>query len=98
MRRLGKCYLDGTGVPADKAEGVNWLLRAAEKKDTAAMRKLSDCLRTGDPPRSWFEALRWSILSDAYPFYDSIPEYIFHQVKNSIENLWDSVRGRHGPR
>ena len=94
QRRLGKCYLDGTGVPADKAEGVNWLLRAAEKKDTYAMYDLSKCLRTGDPPRSWFEALRWSILSDAYPFYDSITEYLFHQVKYAVENAWDELLRR----
>ena len=95
MRRLGACYLKGTGVPADKAEGVRWLLKAAEdKKDTAAMRKLSDCLRTGAPPTSWFEALRWSILADAYPFYDSITEYLFHQVKYAIENAWDDLLQR----
>ena len=98
MRRLGGCYLDGTGVPADKAEGVRWLRKAAEKWDTSAMDDLSKCLRAGDTPKNWFEALRWSLLAEAYPYYDSIPEYIFHQVKYSIENLWDSVSGRRGPR
>ena len=92
QRRLAKCYLDGTGVPADKAEGVEWLRRAAEKWDTSAMYKLRDCLRDGDPPRNWFEALLWELRADSYPYYDSIPEYVFHQVKNSIENAWDDLR------
>ena len=90
--RLGACYLKGTGVPADKAEGVKWLRKAAEKRDTSAMRRLSDCLRTGDPPTSWFEAFQWSIRADAYPLYDSITEYLFHQVKDSIKNAWDDLR------
>ena len=101
QRRLGECYLEGTVVPADKAEGVKWLRRAADKKDTFAMRVLGDCLRTGDPPRSWLEAIQWSLRAEAYngfPVYDSITEYLFHQVKDSIENLWDSVSGRRGPR
>jgi len=92
--RLGACYLKGTGVPADKAEGVKWLRKAAEKRDTSAMRRLSDCLRTGDPPTSWFEAFQWSIRADAYPLYDSITEYLFHQVKDSIKNAWDELRRR----
>jgi TPR repeat protein len=90
--RLGACYLKGTGVPADKAEGVKWLRKAAEKRDTSAMRRLSECLRTGDPPTSWFEAFQWSIRADAYPLYDSITEYLFHQVKNAAENAWDNLR------
>ena len=92
QRRLGECYLEGTGVPADKAEGVRWLRRAAEKKDVFAMWDLSHCLRTGDPPRSWLEALQWSLRAEAYngyPVYDSISEYLFHQVKYAIERLFD---------
>ena len=90
--RYGECYLDGTGMPKDKAEGVGWLRKAAEKKDTFAMRMLSNCLSTGDPPTSRFEALLWSLRADAYqsyPVYDSIPEYLFHQVKYSIKRLFD---------
>lgn len=92
QRRLGECYLKGTGVPADKAEGVKWLRRAAEKKDIFAMWDLGECLRTGDPPRSWLEAIQWSLRAEAYngyPVYDSITEYLFHQVKDSIERLFD---------
>ena len=91
-RRLAKCYLDGTGVPADKAEGVKWLRRAAEKKDIFAMWDLGECLRTGDPPRSWLEAIQWSLRAEAYngyPVYDSITEYLFHQLKDSIKRLFD---------
>ena len=58
----------------------------------SAMRKLSNCLSTGDPPTSRFEALLWSLRADAYqsyPVYDSIPEYLFHQVKYSIKRLFD---------
>lgn len=91
---LAKCYLDGTGVPQNKAEAVGWLRKAAEKMDTAAMSKLSDCLRDGDPPTNRFEAFQWSIRADAYPCYDSVPEYMFHQVKHSIENAWDALRRR----
>ncbi len=91
-RRLAKCYLDGTGVPKDKAEGVRLLRTAAGKGDVVAMRLLSNCLRTGDPPRNWFEALLWELRADSYPYYDSIPEYLFHQVKYSIKNAWDELR------
>ena len=92
QRRLGECYLEGTVVPADKAEGVKWLLRAAEKKDKFAMWDLGECLRTGDPPRSWLEAIQWSLRAEAYngyPVYDSITEYLFQQLKDSIERLFD---------
>ena len=92
QRRLGECYLEGTVVPADKAEGVKWLRRAAEKKDIFAMWDLGECLRTGDPPRSWLEALQWSLRAEAYngyPVYDSISEYLFHQLKYLIKRLFD---------
>jgi len=29
--QLGKCYLEGIGVPKDKTEAVNWLRKAAEQ-------------------------------------------------------------------
>lgn len=92
QRQLGECYLEGTGVPKDKAEGVGWLRKAADKKDTFAMRVLGDCLRTGDPPRNWFEAIRWELRAEAYngyPVYDSIPEYLFQQLKYLIQRLFD---------
>lgn len=94
QRRLAKCYLDGTGVPADKAEGVRLLRTAAGKGDVVAMRLLSNCLRTGScSPGNWFEALRWELRADAYSTHcDSVPEYVFHQVKNAAENAWDDLR------
>jgi TPR repeat protein len=94
-RRLAKCYLEGTGVPKDKAEGVRLLRTAAGKGDVVAMRLLSNCLRTGDPPKNWFEALRWELRADTYStHYDSVPEYVIHQVKNAAENAWDDLRRR----
>ena len=53
------------------------------------MRKLSDCLRTGDPPRNYFEAFQWSLRAEAYPAYDSISEYIIHKVKDWFKRLLD---------
>ncbi len=94
-RRLAKCYLDGTGVPKDKAEGVRLLRTAAGKGDVVAMRLLSNCLRTGDPPKNWFEAFRWELRADAYSTHcDSAPEYVIYQVKNAAENAWDDLRRR----
>jgi hypothetical protein len=59
------------------------------------MRLLSNCLRTGDPPKNWFEAFRWELRADAYSTHcDSVPEYVFHQVKNAAENAWDDLRRR----
>ena len=89
--------MEGTVVPADKVEGVRWLRKAAEKKDTLAMRKLSNCLRTGDPPRNYLEAIQWSLRAEAYngyPVYDSISEYLFQQVKYLIKKAWDDLLQR----
>jgi len=91
---LALCYLNGTGVPRDKAKGVEWLRKAAEKKETVAMYKLSECLRDGDPPTSRFEALRWELRANSYPYYDSVPEYLIHQVKYAVENAWDELLRR----
>ena len=35
-----------------------------------------------------------AFITDAYPLYDSITEYLFHQVKDSIKNAWDELRRR----
>ena len=92
-RRLAKCYLDGTGVPKDKAEGVRLMRTAAGKGDVVAMRLLSNCLRTGGcSPGNWLEAFQWELRADAYStHYDSVPEYVIHQVKNAAENAWDNL-------
>ena len=36
QHNLGKCYLEGTGVTADKVEAVKWLTLSAKGGDTDA--------------------------------------------------------------
>jgi hypothetical protein len=40
MRYLGVCYVNGLGVPADRAEGLKWYRRAAAAGSAAAQRDL----------------------------------------------------------
>ena len=39
--RVGRCYLEGTGVPPSVAEGARWLERAAAQDHLAAQVKLA---------------------------------------------------------
>jgi TPR repeat protein len=39
--RVGRCYLEGSGVPASRAEGMYWLRRAATKGHTEAQWQLA---------------------------------------------------------
>ncbi len=39
--RVGRCYLDGVGVPASRAEGIRWLERAAQHGHVEAQSQLA---------------------------------------------------------
>lgn len=45
---LGKCMLEGNGVPMDKRKGVEWLERAVEKDHLNAINLLGNCYMQGD--------------------------------------------------
>lgn len=48
MYLLGKCMLEGNGVPMDKHKGVEWIERAAEKDHWNAIYLLGNCYMQGD--------------------------------------------------
>ena len=85
---LGGCCLDGYGVAADKAEAVKWLRKAANQRYFPSMITLSECLRTGDPPTSYIEALMWSGRVKAYRKYDSYPEYLLNEIQGVFVDIW----------
>ena len=86
---LALCYLNGScGVPRDKAEGVKWLRKSAEKRNPYAMESLSECLRDGDPPTNPSEAQEWARRATAYPAYDSYSEYLINKWKKAISRIW----------
>src|SRR5260370_28494000 len=39
--RVGRCYLDGVGVPPSRAEGIRWLERAADHGHVEAQSQLA---------------------------------------------------------
>jgi TPR repeat protein/tetratricopeptide (TPR) repeat protein len=51
--RVGRCYLDGAGVPRSRVEGVRWLKQAAEQSHIEAQSLLAVLYlggATGEPP------------------------------------------------
>lgn len=84
--RLGQCYLNGDGMPKDRAEGIKWLKKAAEQGEDLAMYKLSEALRDAGP-WMWPEAMDWSIRRNLYPKYGSLSEFCLDKLKS----LWDSA-------
>ena len=57
------------------------------------MGDLSQCLMTGDEPRSWTEGISWGLRYAAYPEYDSYPEYLIHAAEEKLETLWHHILG-----
>ena len=45
--RVGRCYLDGTGIAADPAGAVYWFRSAIGRGNVEAMRDLGRCLLEG---------------------------------------------------
>lgn len=89
---LGLCYLDGRcGVPRDKAEAVKWFRKAAEQRSYVAMGDLSECLMTGDEPRSLTEGIHWGLRHAAYPACDSFTEYLIHVAGEKLKPLWHHI-------
>jgi hypothetical protein len=57
---LGMCYLDGIGVPQDRAMGALWYRRAAEQGFIEAQKRLAECYRGGvGVPRDLEQAENW---------------------------------------
>ena len=82
--KLGECYLDGAGVPQDKAEGVKWLRMAARQRHTLAMYDLYDALRDPAPPHGRLEAEQWRLLAIKDGEFDSVPEYWWWWTMNEL--------------
>ena len=85
---LGFLLVDGSHIPRDKPEGVKWLRKAAEQRDYEAMGFLCQSLRSGDPPKNWFEAVGWGLKGYAYMHgYDSVLEYLYNDVTESRKRI-----------
>ena len=90
--KLGECYLDGDGVPQDKAEGVKWLLLAARQRHPLAMWDLYEALRDPAPPHSKIEAEKWRLLAIQDGEFDSVPEYWYWWTMNELPRyIWDAI-------
>lgn len=85
--------LSACGIPLDKARAVEWIRKAAEKRDQSAMAALTECLWRGEgTPRNRLEALVWGSRSLAYPEYDSYPELLLHECKEKLLYFAGSLR------
>ena len=90
--KLGECYLDGAGVPQDKAEGVKWLRLAARQRHPLAMWDLYEALRDPDPPHSRLEAEKWRTLAIQDGEFDSVPEYWYWWTMNELPRyIWNAI-------
>ena len=85
--KLGECYLDGIGVPRDKAEGVKWLRMAARQRHSMAMADLFYALRDPGPPHNRLEAKKWRLLFQKDGEFDSVPEYWWWWTLNELPEL-----------
>jgi TPR repeat protein len=60
MIRLGICYAQGTGVPKDEAEAVQWCRKAADLGNALGMYNLGVCYYNGiGVPKDEAEAIKW---------------------------------------
>jgi TPR repeat protein/Tfp pilus assembly protein PilF len=73
--RVGRCYIEGTGVPQSRCEGMRWLLRAAHRGHVEAQTALAAIYLDGAardsasaPPSS---ARLFSAAESAEPDYDT---------------------------
>ncbi len=94
---LGQCYLDGTGVPPDKAEAVKWFRKAAEQRVEHAMESLAVCLKAPGEPHDEREAERWERKKEISYHADTRLEYAWVVVRENAKYAWNYLTGN-GPR
>jgi TPR repeat protein len=64
MLALGWFYLDGPGTPRDRAAGLGWIRKAADKGDLVALRDLGQIYRDGyAAPKDFAEAAHWFLIA-----------------------------------
>ncbi len=86
---LGQCYLDGTGVPPDKAEAVKWFRKAAEQRVEHAMESLAVCLKAPGEPHDEREAERWERKKEISYNADTRLEYAWIVVRENAKYAWN---------
>ena len=94
---LGQCYLDGTGVPPDKAEAVKWFRKAAEQRVEHAMESLAVCLKAPGEPHDEREAERWERKKEISYNADTWLEYAWIVVRENAKYAWNYFTDK-GPR